>query len=503
MARHPGGGKGKQAPHEPSQRRAGKENRRLIRLLPAVAFATALPALAPAGAELPSLGDGSSGIVSLAAERALANSALQQIRAGAPTVSDPILKYYVRLNVLRLAEKSDLVEPALATVLIDSPEINAFAVPGGVVGINLGLFLHARDESEYSAVIAHELAHLSQRHYARGIEMQRSMTPWMLAGLLASIAIGAAGGGDAGLAAAATTQALMQDKGLRFSRSREQEADRIGLNALAEAGLDPNGAARMFERMRHAFRFDDRPPEFLLTHPLTETRIADARNQAERFPKREVAPSLDYQFMRARAQIRYAASPAVALAEARARKGGGDADKYALAVALASEGSNESAADLMRVLRRDHTDSLLMAASFAEILIDAGYTDEALALLRRELALNPDNEPLTFLYALALNAAQRYGEATETLWRHVRVNRTDIDVWELLAETAGLAGDTIGVHRARAEYFALVGAYQLAIQHIDYARRLADPNDFYLVARLDQRVIDLRSELAATREESG
>ena len=473
----------------------------LIRLLSAFALIVALPAAAPVCAELPPLGDRSSGIVSVAAERELAKAALRQIRAGAPTVDDAILKYYVHLNILRLAEKSDLIEPALTTVLIDSPRINAFAVPGGVVGINLGLFLYAQDESEYSAVIAHELAHLSQRHYARGIEMQRAMTPWMLTGLLASMAIAAVGGGDAGMAAAATTQALMQDKGLRFSRSREQEADRIGLNTLAEAGLDPDGAARMFERMHRTFRFDDRPPEFLLTHPLTETRIADARNQAERFAKRTVPSSLDYQFMRARAQIRYAESPGAALVEARARKDGGDADQYALAVALADAGAGESAVDIMRVLRRDHPESLLVAASFADVLIDAGRIDEALALLQRELAINPDNEPLTFLHALALNAAQRNAEAAEVLWRHVHVNRYDVDVWELLAETAGLAGDTVGVHRARAEYFALVGAYRMAIQHIDYARRLADPDDYYLLARLDQRVIDLRSELAAAPKE--
>ena len=114
--------------------RAGKEIRRLIRLLPAFALAVATQVQA----ELPTLGDSSSGIVSLAAERELARAALKEIRAGAPTVDDPILKYYVQLNVLRLAEKSNLVEPALATVLIDSPQINAFAVPGGIVGINLG-----------------------------------------------------------------------------------------------------------------------------------------------------------------------------------------------------------------------------------------------------------------------------------------------------------------------------------------------------------------------------
>ena len=453
-------------------------------------------------AELPSLGDGSSAIISPAAERTLAEAALKQIRAAAPTVADPILKYYASVNVHRLAEKSELVDVAPSPVLIDSPEINAFAVPGGVVGINLGLFLYAEDESEYSSVIAHELAHLSQRHYARGIEQQRAMTPWMLAGLLASIAIAAAGGGEAGLAAASGTQTLMMNQGLRFSRAREQEADRIGLNTLAAAGLDPAATSRMFERMQRAFRFVEKPPEFLLTHPLTETRISDSRNQAARFPAKTVPPSLDYQMMRARAQVRYAASPARALAEAKAHRYGGDADRYALALALAKDGQSGNAADAMAVLHRRRPESLLLTASMAELLIAARRTDEALALLGRELDINPDNPPLTFLRATALNAAKRHGEAAAVLRRHTRTNSRDIDVWELLAETAGLAGDTIGVHRARAEYYALVGAYQMAVQHIDYARRLADEGDTRLMAGLDQRVIDLRTELAATRVRS-
>ena len=454
-------------------------------------------------AELPELGDRSSGLVSPTTERQLAQIALKQIRSSVETISDPLLKYYVKVNIHRLAEFSGITEPALTTVLIDSPQINAFAVPGGVVGINLGLFLHAHDESEYSGVVAHELAHLGQRHYARSLEEQRAMTPWMLAGLLASLAIAAGGGGEAGLAALFGTQAFAQDQALRFSRSREQEADRVGLNTLERAGLDPDAMARMFERMQTAFRFVDKPPEFLLTHPLTESRITDAKNQAERFPKRRVEPSLDYQSMRARAQIHYAESPRLAVLEARARRGGGDADTYALAVALSRADRHEEAVDLARTLYEAHPDSLQMAGSFAEILIGAGRPDEARALLSRELEINPNNEPLTFLYAEALNAVDRHADAAAVLGHHARVNDADVDVWELLAETAGLAGDTIGVHRARAEYFALMGAYRQAIQHIDFARRLVDAEDRPLRARLDQRVLDLRTEYEAAREQSG
>ena len=468
-----------------------------------------LAATAAQAAELPELGDRSSGLVSPVAERELAQIALKQIRSSVTTIADPILKYYVDVNVHRLAEFSGITEPALTTVLVDSPQINAFAVPGGVVGINLGLFLYARDESEYSAVVAHELAHLGQRHYARNVEEQRAMTPWVLAGLLASLAVSAAGGGEAGMATLFGTQAFAQDHALRFSRSREQEADRIGLNTLERAGLDPGGMGRMFERMQAAFRFVDRPPEFLLTHPLTETRITDARSQADRFPDRSVAPSLDYQFMRARAQIHYAESPRRAVAEARSRRGGGDADAYALAVALSRADQHDEAVEAARALYDRHPDGILATASFAEILIRAERLDEALALLTRKLEINPDNEPLTFLHAEALNAADRHSDAAALLWRHTRVNTDDADVWYLLAETEAVAGDAVAVHRARAEYFALMGAYRQAIHHIDYARRLVDrtspastSTDRRLLARLDQRVLDLRTEYEAARSQS-
>ena len=469
---------------------------------PALALAAVAPAAGGERApELPTLGDASSAVISPAAERELAREALRQIRANAPTVTDPVLKYYVQVHMRRLAEKSELAEPLLATVLLDNRRINAFAVPGGVVGVNLGLFLHARDESEYSAVAAHELAHLKQRHHARRLEERRALAPWRLAGLIAAVAIGAATGSDAALATAHGSEFLLQGSALRFSRAHEQEADRIGLNTLVSAGLDPAGMARMFERMRQAYRHTDKPPEFLLTHPLTESRIADAKNQAGRAETEMRKPSFDYQCARARAQVHYAESARRALAEARARRGGGDADKYAMAMALARAGRHDDAADAVGVLFDRHPDSLLMAASYADVLLKAGQVDAALTLLTRQLTINPDNEPLVYLQAMARNAAGRHAESAAGLRRHARANPDDPDVWELLAETAGLAGDTLGVHRARAEYFALVGAHAKAIAHLDYARRLLSAEEGRSLAAIDQRIVDMRTEFEALGSE--
>jgi len=240
---------------------------------------------------LPELGDAAGGVVSLDVEEQIGKQLLRQVYAQVPTVHDPILKYYTELQLYSLAEHSELKRKQLFPVLINSPEVNAFAAPGGVVGINLGLYLTAQTLAEYSAVLAHELAHLSQRHFARQIEQQQASALPYLAAMLASIAIAAAGGGDAGMAAIATTQGLAESSQLRFSRSREAEADRIGINTLVAADLDPAAMGQMFEQMQRAYRFSRRPPEFLLTHPVTESRIADARNQASSYPAKNYPDS--------------------------------------------------------------------------------------------------------------------------------------------------------------------------------------------------------------------
>lgn len=449
--------------------------------------------------ELPELGDASSAIVSPAEERRLGQMFLKQVRSEVPGVQDEILKYYVATQLGQLAQYSDLKDATLYPVLIDNPEINAFAVPGGVVGIHLGLMLHARDVHEYSAVMAHELAHLGQRHFARGIEAQRQATLPMLVGLLAGAVLMAAGGGsDAGLATMVGTQAAAMQNQLRYSRSREQEADRIGLNTMVRAQLDPHGLERMFGRMQRAYRFRETMPEFLLTHPVTESRIADARNQAAQYPTETVAGSRDYQFMRARALVHFAQTPASALARARDDDVSGAARDYRLALARSGVGEHaEAAIDMKRLLDRN-PGSILLAASYGETLTAAGRAEEAAAFLAHQLVINPDNQPFAMLYAEALSKLDRHGDAQQVLVRQSRVHGDDIDIWYELAETAGLAGDIVGVHRARAEFFAMRGAYQKAIQHLEYARGLVEGND-RLTAGLTQRILDLRTELEAMK----
>ncbi len=449
---------------------------------------------------LPSLGDASSSIISPQLERQIGESFLKQLHAALPTVSDPLLKYYVSKQLTNLAQHSDLREAIMSVVVIDNEDINAFAAPGGVIGVNLGLMLQAEDVHEYSSVMAHELAHLSQRHFARGVEEQRAQTLPTLASLIAALIVGAAGGGDAAIAALSTAQAAGQAKQLRFSRDREQEADRIGLNTLVRANLDPTAMSRMFERMQRAYRFTRRPPEFLLTHPLSETRIADARNQALDAPRRDYKDSLDYQLMRVRAQVHYQNNHAQGVKRYRKQLQEDPTDRaanYGLALSLSRNGEHEEALQRVEQLLNVNPRSILYNAAYAELLIDADNTAQAMRLLSHQLVLNPDNLPLSMLYARALNKAERFDEAEQVLTRLSRLHANDVDVWYELAETAGLAGNITGVHLARADYFYLHGAYHRAIQHLEYAQRLVRRTNPQLQSKLSQRIQDLRTQIRA------
>jgi predicted Zn-dependent protease len=366
----------------------------------------------------------------------------------------------------------------------------------------MGLLLQAEDVHEYSSVLAHELAHLSQRHFARGIEEQRAQSVPTVASLLAAILVGAMGGADAGMAAISAAQAASQSSQLRYSRSREQEADRIGLSTMVRADLDPDGMARMFERMQRAYRYTRRPPEFLLTHPLSDSRVADARQQAQAYGAPRHPDSPEYAMMRARALVRYASSPqAVVTQYEKAVREHPDspAARYGLALALSEAKRHDEALALGDQLFSTDPERILPLAAYADLLIKAGKYGQADRLLERGLAVNPDNAPLSMLYAQALTRAQRYDEAVAVLNRQSIVNSEDIDVWYELAEVSGLAGDIVGVHRARAEFFALRGAYERAIQHLEYARRLIDHSNGPMLARLDQRLDDFRNALREAR----
>ncbi|WP_438284524.1 M48 family metalloprotease [Pseudomonas alabamensis] len=458
-------------------------------LRPALLTLALLMALPGHADDLPSLGDASSAIVSPQQEHQLGRAWLSLLRSQVRQLSDPQLKDYVETSVYRLAETSQLQDRRLEFILIDSRELNAFAAPGGIVGVNGGLFLNAQTEGEYASVLAHELAHLSQRHFARGVEAQQRMQMPMMAALLAGIVLAAAGGGDAGIATIAGTQAAAIQEQRRFSRQNEQEADRIGIQNLEKAGYDPRNMPTMFERLMRQYRFDGKPPEFLLTHPVTESRIADTRNRAEQAPKGGVEDSLRYQMIRVRVALTYEGTPGLAAKRFRAQLDENpnlDAARYGLALAQIQGGQlNEARASLKPLLAKAPDDITYNLAQI-ELEITNNRLDEAEQRIERLRTSYPGNYPLKQARADLLVKLKRPAEAEKVLEDLLKSRSDDPDVWYDMAEVRGLSGNTIGLHQARAEYFALVGDFDQAIQQLDFAKRRAGDN-FQLASRIDAR----------------
>ena len=449
------------------------------------------------GVVLPELGDSTSSTFSSQQEYELGRAWLKMFRSQVKTVSDPLLQDYVEYLVYKLASYSQLKDRRLEVVVIDNPTINAFAVPGGVVGLHNGAFLSADNEAQLASILGHELAHLSQRHFARGVEQQqRSAIPTM-AGMLGALVLAATSRGDAGMAAMAATQAAAQQNQLRFSRENEQEADRIGMETLEKADYDPNAFASMFENMLAANRYAGRnPPEFLLTHPLTESRVSDARNRAREYPRKVYVDNLDFQLMRARVEVQLANNNSEALKKFKARLKGQsrnlEADRYGLALAYAQAGQFKEAREQLVPLLQKDSRRMAYVVSDAQFDIAAGESERAIEKLQAQLRVNPGNYPLAMTYADALLKSNQPQLAEAVLQEQVKLRPTDPTVWYELAETHGLAGNILGVHQARAEYFVLNGVLDKAEQQLNYALKLVQ-NDSITSTKIEERIRQIKT----------
>ena len=241
---------------------------------------------------LPELGDRVSGAVSYSQEKAIGEMFLEQVYSQAPLISDPLLYEYTEHLLYRLSEYSQVKDRYFTLLLIDDDSLNAFAAPGGVIGVNGGLFLYSDNEGQFSSVIAHELAHLSQRHFARNVLKSQDSNLASALVMVSSIAIALISNNPNAMAVG---PAILQSQNLRYSRLFEKEADRVGFSNLVKAGYDPNSMGEMFENMNEIRRLSgDLPPEFLLTHPLSSSRISDAFNAAENLSSENTKSCLLY-----------------------------------------------------------------------------------------------------------------------------------------------------------------------------------------------------------------
>jgi predicted Zn-dependent protease len=424
------------------------------------------------GYKIPGFGEGNA--VSLNQEYYLGRAWMMSFRRQVPILDDALIQDYVEGLVYRLAERSQLKDRRLEIVVVDSPTINAFAVPGGIVGVHSGLIAKAETQAQFSSVLAHELAHLSQRHFSRGPQAQKKSAASAMAGLLGGLVQIAAGSADAG----AGGQAAASGTRLRYGRLNEQEADRLGIHNQAAAGLDPGGALQMFSVMRRESQnYDSQLQEYLQIHPLTEARITDAGNRAATYPNRIYEDSREFQLMRARVALSFIKDNVTAIAQFRAQrdKGGRSAvpAQYALVLALTRSDNLAEARELLRPMREFAPDNIVYSIAEAEIDIAAGKYDNAIAMLQKRLSLSPDNHPLTMSLANAYFKGGYYSKGGKLLSRHARSHPSDANLWYLLAELQDKADNALGAHQSRAEYFALNDAIGKAIQQLNLALSLA------------------------------
>jgi predicted Zn-dependent protease len=281
---------------------------RLLKILLLCAALGLCPSLVSSdvsGTDLPDFGDSSGSLISPTQELEFGEAFMRSVRAQATLVSDPDLNRYIRRLGDRLVGNSDAPGYPFTFFIVQDSAINAFAGPGGYIGVHTGLILAARNESELAGVMAHEIAHVTQRHLLRAYEAANQLSLPTAAATIAAILLGVATNSDAGIAAASAIQAGSIQYQLNFTRANEKEADRIGIQTLGRSGIDPFGMPSFFERLYQSTRLYGAAniPEFLSTHPVTTDRIAESMQRAEQQGRGKELDSLEFQLQRARLEV--------------------------------------------------------------------------------------------------------------------------------------------------------------------------------------------------------
>lgn len=447
---------------------------------------------------LPNMGDSLSGIISPEQEYILGRALLKTLRGQAPVITDPLLNDYVETLLYRVAAASELTQLDLQWVIINNDEINAFAAPGGVIGINAGLFLYAQNEDEIAAVLAHELAHLSQRHFARQLDNNKRSKWTMGAGLLASLALISAGGADSGIAALLTTQAASLQSQLAFSRQNEQEADRVGMQTLAAANFDPVAMPRFFERLQKSTEHaGDAPPDYVLTHPVTTTRISDSLNRAASLPTRLSQEALEFALMKARitASMTQDKLDNVRKFQTRLDKETHPiqmaAQRYGLARAYLKVNEYQQAQNALQPLLKAAPHHITYVATAAEIDMAAGNYNNAKTRLEQGLKVSPNSFALQ-LYLAEVNVRLKQLPIAQMQLESLLIKHPDnTQVWRLLEEARGNQNDIVGAHQARAEVFFLGNRNEQALQQLEYALKL-NKNNFARGEKIKLRMEEIR-----------
>ena len=447
---------------------------------------------------LPDFGSSADTVLSLADQRSLARAFMKSVRKALPVIEDPVLDDYIQSLGRDLAQQSGAVA-GYRFFLINQPSVNAFAGPSGQIGVFAGLVLAAETESELAAVVAHEIAHVSQKHLMRSFESQKRMAVPATALLIAAALLGAQVDSQAGMAAMAGVQAIAIQNQINFTRDNEQEADRIGIDILAEAGFNPFAMPGFFESLGRSSRYyDNSAPEFLRTHPVTTSRIADALARAEQYGLRQRPDSLEFHLARANLRQRSytGAQRAVehfesTLASGRYRNA--LAERYGYALALLRAGRFDSAREQAASLLKARPSQVEFIVLDASIDIEGGQPGRAIRNLKSAYGLRGDNWPIAQTYAEALLKTGQVKAALSMLEAFHRRRPSVTQIFGLLADAAGRSGAKAKTYGYRAEELYYQGDLEPAIRQLERAVRISGV-DYHLASKLQARLDEMRVE---------
>lgn len=449
-----------------------------------------------AATNLPELGDAAGEDLSLATEKRIGQQIMHDIRAREPSyLDDPEIEGYLNQIGGRLAASS--TDPGIGFYFfpISDNSINAFAMPGGFIGVHSGLILAAQSESELAGVLSHEIAHVTQRHIARQIqrEKQVSMASLLMMGLAL---LAARSNTQMASAAMASAQASTIQAQLNFSRDFEREADRAGFETMRKSGYDVRAMSSFFKRLERASQvYENNAPVYLRTHPLSAERISDMQNREQKLHYKQVPDSADFNFVRAKL---------------RATKGtAGDAIKdfqvlvqdrkypseaaahYGLALAFLRNRDWSGAEAQVLAARKFRAISPLLERIYAESRIGQGDVSGGLKIYQEACSRYPQNTALIYAYVDALVEQNRYAESLKLTEEQLRLRPEDIRLMNLMARSYAALNRPSQNHRVTAESYAIQGQTMAAIEQLELAQRSPDAN-FYEQSVIDARLREMK-----------
>ncbi len=448
-----------------------------MRFISQLLFILILSISSSAWADLPELGDPTQQDFSPSQERQMGLQFYKTLKANIPFIEDLTVNDYLSNLGQRLVSQSDKPDTQFKFFMLKIPSINAFAGPDAYIGIHSGLFLAAKNESELAGVLAHEISHVSQRHIARAMTENTSSPAAMFAAILAGILVGAQSP-DAGAAIIYGSTAAMMQAEINFTRHNEHEADRIGIAVMRNAGINPNGMAEFFETLLRKAESDNALAqiEYLRTHPLSTTRIAEARDRITESDSQLPSDSLDFQLSKAQVMVSVAPSLTKLLhaIESIQVKEQDIVSLYTRAITLIALDRSEQAIPLLQQLikTKDHP---WFQLALAKAFFNHKEYLQSQKLLEKLNNLYPNYIPVTIEYARILNFQGQNGSAIQVL-KYLLQHKNSPVIYQHLAQAYHANGQTALAIEATSYQYELEGYLKLAVQQVENALKQKDLN---------------------------